>query len=42
MPNKEYDVLVNRRIIDNVSVALLLFDHQLRLIFINPAGEMLL
>lgn len=30
------------RILDNLSAAVLLFDHELRLRYINPAGEMLL
>lgn len=32
---------LKKRIIDNLNVAVLLFDGNLRLIFINPAGEML-
>lgn len=32
---------LKKRVIDNLNVAVLLFDEDLRLIYINPAGEML-
>lgn len=34
-------ISVERTVLDNLNTAVLLFDHALRLIYINPAGEML-
>ena len=32
---------IYRRIVDNQNTTLLLFDNELRLVYLNPAGEML-